>query len=245
MIQIFRQALHISLRCFTPVLRRFWPWFITLAIISIGVEEYSYQFQRAIEGLDSPPMLLVAGVLFASLFWEVSSGALVILLASLGTRDVLHQQKSSPTRLMTTTMMPLTIETLRSLGWALLWSFALLIPGLIRYIQYSFVPYIVLFDPRYENGELDALEHSRYLIRGHTGAIAGLIALYFVLLSGFSLLVTGSSIFKNPVATLCSHGLYQLLSLMLSIFLYATYESLNQARSQNLDAIRQESIRTV
>lgn len=48
-------------------------------------------------------------------------------------------------------------EYLRVLGRVLLWGLLLIVPGFIRYIQLSFVPMIVFFSAKYENGEVDAL----------------------------------------------------------------------------------------
>ncbi len=48
-------------------------------------------------------------------------------------------------------------ESLRVLGYSMLWALALIIPGLVRYIQFSFVPMIVFFSREYEDGNVDAL----------------------------------------------------------------------------------------
>ncbi len=57
------------------------------------------------------------------------------------------------------------IEFLRSWGKIFQWSFAFLIPGILRWFQYLFVPLVVLFDSAYFRGEKDALETSRSLYR--------------------------------------------------------------------------------
>lgn len=51
-------------------------------------------------------------------------------------------------------------EYLRLLGRVLLWGLLLIVPGFIRYIQLTFVPLIVFFSRKYEDGEVDALELS-------------------------------------------------------------------------------------
>jgi hypothetical protein len=60
------------------------------------------------------------------------------------------------------------IESIRALGMTLLWMLALILPGVFKYLRYCFVPYIVLADPEYEKGNVDALERSNELIRGIT-----------------------------------------------------------------------------
>jgi hypothetical protein len=60
------------------------------------------------------------------------------------------------------------IEEMRSWGQAMMWSFLLLIPGLIRFLQFLLVPFIVCLDPAYQRGERDALVRARELVRGRT-----------------------------------------------------------------------------
>jgi len=64
--------------------------------------------------------------------------------------------------------MPLIIETLRAISRILLWSLLFIVPGIFKQIRYFMVPYVTLFDPEYERGEVDALEHSNVLVRGIT-----------------------------------------------------------------------------
>lgn len=54
-------------------------------------------------------------------------------------------------------------ESLRALGSILLWTLALILPGLFRYVQLIFVPLIVFFDQEYEAGNVDALQRSTQL----------------------------------------------------------------------------------
>ena len=65
------------------------------------------------------------------------------------------------------------IEALRSWGKTLSWSFALILPGLIRFFQYLLVPFVVCFDPEYRAGHKDALATSRELSRGRLPSLVG------------------------------------------------------------------------
>lgn len=59
------------------------------------------------------------------------------------------------------------IEMLRSWGKVLSWSFLLILPGFIKYLQFLLVPFVVTLFPSYEQGQADALKTSRQLFRRH------------------------------------------------------------------------------
>ena len=54
-------------------------------------------------------------------------------------------------------------EYLRVMGKTLLWGLVLIIPGIVRYIQFGFVPLIVFFLKPYDEGQVDALALSTRL----------------------------------------------------------------------------------
>jgi len=53
------------------------------------------------------------------------------------------------------------IESLRAWGSTFLWTLLLIIPGIIKWLAYFFVPYVVLFSKKYSLGQVDALKHSQ------------------------------------------------------------------------------------
>lgn len=68
-------------------------------------------------------------------------------------------------RHLTQKSSPLIIETLRSWGSILSYGILLIIPGFIRYLQLTFVPFIAALSPSYEKGEKDALQYSRQIFK--------------------------------------------------------------------------------
>lgn len=54
------------------------------------------------------------------------------------------------------------IESLRSWGKILLGLLCFIIPGLVLFMRYLLVPFVVLFDPEYNQGKKDALAQSRH-----------------------------------------------------------------------------------
>lgn len=67
----------------------------------------------------------------------------------------------------TTKMMDYTREWLKGMGQASLWMFVLVIPGIIRWVEYSMLPFICFFDQSYQNGDTEALSKCRDIIRGN------------------------------------------------------------------------------
>lgn len=74
------------------------------------------------------------------------------------------------------------IETIRSWGAVLAYSLLLIIPGLIKLILYSFVPFVIVLDRRYDLGEVDALKRSSQLVRNQwLKVISVLIVFHFLI----------------------------------------------------------------
>lgn len=61
---------------------------------------------------------------------------------------------------------PLVNESLRAIGVTLLWSLFLIIPGIYKYFRLLFVMNVVLLDPYYLEGKVDALEESHRMTQG-------------------------------------------------------------------------------
>lgn len=79
-------------------------------------------------------------------------------------------------------LSPMVIETLRAWGKILLWSLLLIIPGLIRYITYVMVPFVVVQSDAYERGQQDALETSTRVFKRKWLSILGLILLFHLMI---------------------------------------------------------------
>jgi hypothetical protein len=75
---------------------------------------------------------------------------------------------------------PFSLESLRALGLTLLYLPLLIIPGLIKYVQFLFVPFVVLCDRKYQRGQVDALAESKRLTKGlEAPLLMGLVAALF------------------------------------------------------------------
>ena len=83
---------------------------------------------------------------------------------------------------------PLFVESLRVLTYVLLWSFLFILPGVYKQIRWTFVPFIVYFDPNYEKGDVDPLEESAKLSVGLMWVLTPLIVALGLVDLGFDLI---------------------------------------------------------
>ncbi|MNK01119.1 hypothetical protein D3C87_189130 [compost metagenome] len=70
------------------------------------------------------------------------------------------------------------IEMIRAWGKTLLWSLLLILPGLWKYLEYTFVPFVVTLSKKYDAGELDALKASSQIVRKNAFKILGVLLLF-------------------------------------------------------------------
>jgi hypothetical protein len=131
------------------------------------------------------------------------------------------------------------IESLRAWGKVITWSLLFVIPGLIKWLRLSFVPFIVLESPAYQRGELDALETSARLSKGQMFKLAGLL-LFF---SGvFPMILTNwdeyKTIWKTPLPSLglslIDSGLTVIFLLILKRIFHQTLKNPNDSASPDV-----------
>lgn len=118
------------------------------------------------------------------------------------------------------------IETLRTWGVALSWSFLLIVPGLIKWLRLSLVPFVVMLDPAYKKGEKDALQESERLTRGKFW----LLLFAFVLMTIVVPLILTSFddykvIWRTPLASLLYHVVETLVSISFILWLLKIFNS--------------------
>lgn len=117
------------------------------------------------------------------------------------------------------------IEQMRSWGKAMLWSFLFVIPGLIKFVQYLFVPFVVCFDSQYQQGQRDALKQSQALTKGKMFRL-------FLLFFAFTFFVPGTMtvfdewklLWKTPVPALFICFVEMLLNLWFIRILWKMYQ---------------------
>jgi uncharacterized membrane protein len=98
-----------------------------------------------------------------------------------------------------------------------------LFPGMFYYVRYSFVPYIVLTDPEYQKGRIDALKHSFKLMTGVTVPVV----LVFVALFRFETYRTKLreeySLMTHPLVAFLLYIPFELAGIYINILLFYIY----------------------
>jgi hypothetical protein len=75
------------------------------------------------------------------------------------------------------TLGDLTRETLKGIGNASLWCFAGVIPGISRFIDYNFIPFVVFTNKDYQDGKVEVLSYIRTKVK----PIKGKLLLFWIL----------------------------------------------------------------
>lgn len=136
-----------------------------LLLINTLIEQsLNQQLATAMEK-DSASFAIIAGALFCNgigIVWLQS----IVLVALVQT----YQPETSAISLATK-MSDFTKEWLRAMGETSLWTFAFIIPGLIRLVDYSLLPFVCFYHPAYQRGEIDALRTCRSLAKGRRGVL--------------------------------------------------------------------------
>lgn len=202
-----------SLQSIPPLLQRFAIPLVTMHLINILFNQTMIYLQeiRMEEKSDSfiPQMFAIAfvGFLFQSLTKVV--GTLLICYH-------FHHQTPLFKFLKTHTELGL-IESLRAFFKSILWGFLFIIPGLVKMIRYQFIIYFVASSPKYNAGEIDALEGSESITKDHFWSLTVLVLL---LATGAFSLNSTRLFFDAPVEIfmtefigfffVCTQGIYML-----------------------------------
>lgn len=197
-----------------PILLFFW--------ISSIFEHFMIQKIEELVNSNNPSTAALIGYGAAHLLSGILFPTLITLLAltrvrnlSLGPQTPEYQIDPRPSEL-------LFIETLRSWGMTIWWFFALILPGIYKFIAYVYVPFVVFLDPAYERGDIDALKASEQQFRRRIwSTLSVFVVFYFVfpiMLSSF--LDSYKNFNETPLLALLVSSLNGLLSLV-ALYIFA------------------------
>jgi fumarate reductase subunit C len=164
MTKIFFDSLKTSYSYLPRLVTSSMVVWIPIALIS-GLTTLFVDSVMAAGGQDSSSVAMFS--LLIAVPVELVVSLIVLAVVSIRMNDWMQgQPDSQPFAMLQKYVKPLTIENLRALAKMLLWSLLLLLPGLYQLIKLSFVSFVVLFDPKYHSGQVDALAESGRLTRG-------------------------------------------------------------------------------
>lgn len=135
-----------------PILLFFW-------ISSIFEHFLIQRIERLINSSD-PSTLSLIGYGSLHLLNGILFPTLISLLALTRLRNFIYKPNKAAYMIEGANAEQLFIETLRSWGQSIWWFFAFIIPGIYKFVSYSYVPYVVFLDKTYDSGSVDALKAS-------------------------------------------------------------------------------------
>lgn len=119
--------------------------------------------------------------------------------------------------------LPMLSENLRATGYMLLWMLLFILPGLYKYVRYSFVSLIVLLDPEYEKGQVDALEESQKQTKSLWLPLLIVFMLFAVIMWWLGSLQEKYSVYSNLPVWLLIFASISFLEVFLNVLLYEIY----------------------
>lgn len=90
-------------------------------------------------------------------------------------------------------------EQLRAMGSVMMWSLLLILPGILRFFEMCFLPWVVVFDSKYQAGQKDALKESRRVFYLVWPKLVLLLLVFWIVIPLFmTSLDTFRSYFESP-----------------------------------------------
>ncbi len=163
-----RQRFQHSFELFPRVLKEVAPLLLPIALLLWGLEFYVAWLNKArfANPYDSSMMLMVLVGLTGVILQSLASVVGVLYVARSTQRQMKNGHGQHPWAFLKKNFHQTLIEYLRSLISIGIYSLCLIIPGIIRWVQLVFTCLVTAFDPKYQEGQKDALKESARLVRG-------------------------------------------------------------------------------
>jgi len=216
---ILRRALGL----WTPVVRRLWPWLV----FAIGSKELVlYYCGLVTDPSNDTDRILVALI---SMCVQVGFAVMTSVFTMSVADDLINGKHSDIFGSFRNHFKYLTIESLRTILPVLLKSLLFIIPGILEYLRLSMVLFIVMLDPEYQAGKVDALDRSREITKGRLS----FVFLFLMLSAAFELFSTALQSQKLALSPFTYCGLFA-LSLAgtgyANVLFFCVYENLVQKK---------------
>ncbi|QDK37614.1 hypothetical protein DOE51_08465 [Bdellovibrio sp. NC01] len=201
------------------------PLFV-LVIVSNNIDQYlNIQVEQALQN----PLGAINQVYFFGFLSIISSIIFPVLLitTALYAMSKAQQHWENITTFFGRYLNQVFIETLRSWGKILGWSLLFILPGVWKYVELIFVPFVVTSSVSYENGEIDALKASSHVFRRHWFKAIAILFIFhlFIPLILTSIFDSYRLIWKTPIASLALSLLDTYLLLVSTQLLFNVFQS--------------------
>lgn len=159
--------------------------------------------------------------------WDLLEGIVLFLVLSWGIPKIreLREAHFEKKPFAESYLNSFLAEYLRMLAQSLLYGLLLILPGVFRYAQLIFVPYVALFARPYRDGKIDALKMSERLARGHVWRYIAMMVATMLVAAGIEMLPEALEFMHLlPMRVLC-HALSFFISIWFYAFLYIQFET--------------------
>ena len=218
----FIRAFHQSNRLFGPVFKRSWGWLLGSTVVC----ELMYQYFTYLNVHYRPPSGVnvpsAVGQIFASLIEFLILTMLIPQRVMEIDRNELPKSFLEFARIYA---MPLMTESLRALAMTILWTLVFILPGVYKYVRYFLVGYVVVADPEYHNGKVDALKESNRLVKGITLQLFVFVTILVFLDGWQSSLRERFPLVEEPFIAVMTTGAFFVLNYYANIFLFVLYQT--------------------
>jgi hypothetical protein len=213
--KVWKEALFL----WAPAFKRGWAWFVFAQFVTVMSSLAASVLQRYNEHYLIPGVaFLVVADLAMSIFGLVIANQII--------DDVKHGRPTNLSVSLRENFKYIFINFARSLLKTLLGVILLVVPGVVILVRLTFVPYIVLFDPEFKLGHVDALKRSEDLVKGRFWKISGILILCFLLSMVPEFWMSAIPIFERPFAFVMVYFLGIVLGLFGDIVIYCVYQKL-------------------
>lgn len=163
MLDTIRRSFKPAFFFLGTLIKSSWYLILPAHILCFCLIEYFRGMAQAHSHNSTVSILMVLAAVLMTLI-----RSLVFLLIVPGRFDDFRQKRKyrSFFFLLKKYTLPLTLEGLRVVGKTILWLLLFIFPGLFQAWRLYLVPLIVVLNPQYDEGKVDALRHSHKLIRG-------------------------------------------------------------------------------
>lgn len=187
----FNLSLRRAQHKFIPVIQNSWGFLLGLWIlISIFTMYFEEMLKLDPQRATEVGILATIGLVLTSLLEAFA------LLNALPFRLDELERKIKPRPLLPLikkSIGPLALESIRVAAHVLLWTLAFIIPGIIKWTRLTFVPFVVLLEPAYAHGKIDALKESERRAKGKTWVLFFVLLISQILDAGLDFLTYSST----------------------------------------------------
>ena len=214
----FKHSIEITKATFVPFFKRHGLLVLVAVVIFVLLEEWNLKFLQLAAAQGQEGLLTRVAMVINSIVLSLFFALIVpvgIHFPSLTSSQVFA--------LIGNKALPLTVEGLRMLVPILL-GYLLIAPGIYFQLVYTFVFFVVLFDPKYgQTPEFDALKTSKTLSKGVLAPLFLLLLLSFAAETAMTFWGGKSSFITDPIGSFTMTGLKVALYFIFPTMNYGLY----------------------